>query len=1438
MKGMIAMTKREKNLVPLFEERRDTTSGIQKYNKILIFVPIIVILIAILSIVVVAKTDESTLGIKVSDKDTNINLENAKFTVKKVVNGEEEDAKDVEGNFVGSVENIDGNDYRIVSTNSNGEINLSLPSGTYKVTQISAPEGYELNEENTYEVTLTSNGTYNLNYLNKEWEKNFEKDVLSSDIKATQGEEYLSLILSRKNTNIPAEETSFNSEVLLEENKAYIFRYNKDNKISEVVNLKLDEQSRNFINDLKEDNTKSNKVRNDSGMITIKIVKETDNYYIIRGGDSYIWFDKTGNLLKYLRLYPEGSYISAYTDFIETNDGFIVYIDTIDELKIPVEFSSENKETILPANTTSIIEFTSDGIIKNINQYNDLYIDKIVKNENGNEFSIATALIKDMIIPAENTTNNEEISLTSGYYLIQYNNFKISNYKKLDIMEELEKNNAGTLLILTNKNESLVLIDGFYQNKIDAKYTENNTEINLEEGYYIAKINNNGKIINITNKIMTSLPVAYQIGNKYATYSILSENISAEETAEGKEIEIDGTALYEVVYNEELKVVRARKIANGDMISSLLSIKVPVKIITLDNDKLVYLNFSFSLINGYEASTPINNIKTSLEKYQEKERIAEEIEKKDLKITNAIWPTLEIIKQDKETGNNLPGAKFAIRKVITNSDGSKIEEDATDIYGNIVGTKENINGEELYVSTTDENGKIYVKLAEGTYKIKEVQAPEGYKLDENNEQEIEITTKETYSIKSASILYKKNYGDLQIHSIETIGNSGYIMLADIVNYDEIYTVKAEETVDNKEIVLTGENSYLIKYNNENKVEKALTVAKGTYSIIVKANQNNTVLMGFKRLSLIDDDGNITDVFDKSSFEYPLADNANSIKTSNNGKTDEGFVIWGYTEEEKTIPADKTVKNEEITVSGDVIFILNDSGKVVNAISINEGLIFINVQRNGEFTVYTKNGNVCTYDKTGTLKENIVMNIEWFINNTDTMMPIDFYATKDSSLMISLYTNEEVKIEGKYTVSGEDITIPTGPIMLNVTKEGKINFNAQNAMYTIGEVNNGYLVYLAGNSEIDGSQTENGRPIKNDSMIAIAKLNKLGKIEYINELSSLSMQNLGVTKVIDLEDGKYMIATMEDEIRPVAASANMNLKGIVIQTPDTLTIYNEETTNIKTYNKQTINVTNEANVGTVIVRYLDKETNEEVLPTKTMKQNIGVEYKTTGKEVQYYKLDGTPENAEGVVTPGVTEVIYYYEKQNFNIQTDKTISKLYVNGEEQKLSDTNKNIFQISIHRKDIPTAELKIKYTIVITNSGEIPGTAGKVTDMIPEGLIFYEEDNEDHWYLENGYAVTNILDGVELAPGESRELEIVLRCEEVGENMGLKTNRAVAENTKNGANFAETTTEDNESGCRLIVAETLGLEDYLIETLKIVLAVLIVAGGILITLKIKERRK
>ena len=78
-------------------------------------------------------------------------------------------------------------------------------------------------------------------------------------------------------------------------------------------------------------------------------------------------------------------------------------------------------------------------------------------------------------------------------------------------------------------------------------------------------------------------------------------------------------------------------------------------------------------------------------------------------------------------------------------------------------------------------------------------------------------------------------------------------------------------------------------------------------------------------------------------------------------------------------------------------------------------------------------------------------------------------------------------------------------------------------------------------------------------------------------------------------------------------------------------FEENTEDITTYNKQILTISNKAEqteepespidttIGTVIVRYLDKETNAELLPTETMKQRIGTRYATNGKEVQYYTL---------------------------------------------------------------------------------------------------------------------------------------------------------------------------------------------------------------------------
>ena len=86
-------------------------------------------------------------------------------------------------------------------------------------------------------------------------------------------------------------------------------------------------------------------------------------------------------------------------------------------------------------------------------------------------------------------------------------------------------------------------------------------------------------------------------------------------------------------------------------------------------------------------------------------------------------PSFKLIKKDAETQQTLANVKFAIFNV---DDGT--EQPARNSKGEIIGTKETINGREYYVVTTDSNGELTVDLPEGLYKAVEVQAPEQYDL--------------------------------------------------------------------------------------------------------------------------------------------------------------------------------------------------------------------------------------------------------------------------------------------------------------------------------------------------------------------------------------------------------------------------------------------------------------------------------------------------------------------------------------------------------------------------------------------------------------------------------------------------------------------------------------------------------------------------------------
>ena len=112
--------------------------------------------------------------------------------------------------------------------------------------------------------------------------------------------------------------------------------------------------------------------------------------------------------------------------------------------------------------------------------------------------------------------------------------------------------------------------------------------------------------------------------------------------------------------------------------------------------------------------------------------------------------------------------------------------------------------------------------------------------------------------------------------------------------------------------------------------------------------------------------------------------------------------------------------------------------------------------------------------------------------------------------------------------------------------------------------------------------------------------------------------------------------------------------------------------------------------------------------------------------------------------------------------------------------------KVDLGRQDINRVTVKFEFQIKITNEGEIAGYATEVTDYIPEGLRFIQEDNP-LWYPReplNGRerVGTQQLANTLLQPGESATISILLTWINDPNNMGLKTN------------IAEISQDDNDS--------------------------------------------
>ena len=89
-----------------------------------------------------------------------------------------------------------------------------------------------------------------------------------------------------------------------------------------------------------------------------------------------------------------------------------------------------------------------------------------------------------------------------------------------------------------------------------------------------------------------------------------------------------------------------------------------------------------------------------------------------------------------------------------------------------------------------------------------------------------------------------------------------------------------------------------------------------------------------------------------------------------------------------------------------------------------------------------------------------------------------------------------------------------------------------------------------------------------------------------------------------------------------------------------------------------------------ITYIDEETKEEKTYREEYKGYCGDEYKTQEKEIPYYEYvkEKAPTNATGIYSEDNVTVTYYYRQLPFNMEVDKNLTKIELNGENQRVID--------------------------------------------------------------------------------------------------------------------------------------------------------------------------
>lgn len=200
--------------------------------------------------------------------------------------------------------------------------------------------------------------------------------------------------------------------------------------------------------------------------------------------------------------------------------------------------------------------------------------------------------------------------------------------------------------------------------------------------------------------------------------------------------------------------------------------------------------------------------------------------------------------------------------------------------------------------------------------------------------------------------------------------------------------------------------------------------------------------------------------------------------------------------------------------------------------------------------------------------------------------------------------------------------------------------------------------------------------------------------------------------------------------------------------------------------------------------------------------IVFDYDTAKYTVTSYKKDGVAAgvNSDAIITKvdqdgasrtaAITDVISVQNgsvsgidiglvlSDKFDLKLEKQITKVMVqnaNGNTTTDDYEGTTFAKTEIGSKYLSGSTVYIEYKFIVTNAGELAGYAKKLVDYIPEGMTFNSSlDANKDWYTgTDGNLYSTALADIELTPGETKEIKLVLTKQVTEENTGIVNNLA-----------------------------------------------------------------